>query len=108
MTRGVVAGMALLFMLLAAGVLVSFWTGEAALHRAIASTASVEALCQSGNEIRAEQMGLWTFAISISHPPPHETTTERAQRLHTLKLFEDKLHKIFTPKDCATLAPDSR
>ena len=77
----------------------AYWLG---FHNA-ATTAQ---LCQAGNEARAQQIGLWEYILSLSHPPPGETPAQRAQRTAVLAKFDAHLHRVFAARDCA--APRQR
>ena len=77
-------------------------TAAASAQRASASTSQ---LCQSGNEARAQQVGLWQFIITISKPPPHESAAQERARLAALRSFNAYLHRVFAPRDCRRLAP---
>ena len=91
-----------LFSLVLAGANLAFTAHEInAVRRA---EASVTQLCQAGNEARAQQVGLWTYIIHISKPPPHESAAQRRQRLATVKAFDAHLHQIFAPRDCQAIS----
>ena len=72
-----------------------------AIHRSERAAASEAQLCQAGNTAREQQIGLWSYIIHISRPPPHETAAQRAQREKTVRVFLAHLHKIFAPRNCA-------
>jgi hypothetical protein len=55
------------------------------------------ALCQSGNDARAKQVGLWEYVIHISPPP------KTAQARKGITDFEAYLHTLFRPRDCNKL-----
>ena len=55
------------------------------------------ALCKSGNEARAQQIGLWDYLIKLSPPPPTAQARER------LAKFEHHLNVIFAPRNCSHL-----
>lgn len=55
------------------------------------------ALCEAGNEARAQQIGLWEYLIRRSPPPA------TAQARKNLVLFEQHLHIVFAPRDCTAL-----
>lgn len=70
------------------------------VHRTQAANASVTQLCESGNEFRHEQVQLWEYLIAASHPPPHETPAEKAQRKRLTAAFIAHIHKVFAPRTC--------
>jgi hypothetical protein len=75
-------------------------TGVASVHavRSANSANSAQlALCQAGNEARAQQIGLWTYVLSISKKP------ETAQQQKNIEAFKQHLNVIFAPRDCSHL-----
>ena len=79
----------------------SYTLSTAAVHRANRAAATVTQLCMSGNEFRAEQIGLWEYVIRVSKPPAHETPAAREHRLAVVAAFDAHLHQVFKPRDCA-------
>jgi len=74
-----------------------------AVQKAESASAAQMALCRSGNEARAQQVGLWQYIITISQPPPHETAAQERARLAALRSFNAYLHRVFAPRNCAAL-----
>lgn len=75
---------------------------RAADARAARATATVTELCQSGNQARAETVGLWDYIIRLSPPP------KTAQQRAVLAEFERHLRAVFAPHDCAALLRPGR
>jgi hypothetical protein len=58
-------------------------------------------LCLSVNAARAQQLGLWSYLISISRKPA--TADDRAR----VAEFEQHLRVVFAPRDCNNVKPGS-
>jgi hypothetical protein len=58
-------------------------------------------LCLSGNVARAQQVSLWNYVLTISHPPASSVERERVAG------FKAHLQKLFAPRDCAHVNPQS-
>jgi hypothetical protein len=65
------------------------------------TAASQIALCQAGNVSRAQQIDLWEFVIRISGP------SKTAAGRRVTAQFEQHLHAVFAPRDCARLTPSA-
>jgi uncharacterized membrane protein len=101
MTRGTRYAVVFLFILtLAIGAANLLFT-SALVHRAAAAKASVVQLCESGNVARKQQVQLWTYLITISQPPAHQTAAERRQRDKTIHVFIGYVRKVFAPRNCS-------
>jgi hypothetical protein len=58
-------------------------------------------LCLSGNVSRAQQVSLWNYVLAISQQPPSSVESARVAD------FQAHLHKLFAPRDCAHINPES-
>jgi len=58
-------------------------------------------LCLSGNVSRAQQVSLWNYVLTIPQQPA--TSAERTR----IAEFKAHLHKLFAPRDCAHVNPQS-
>jgi hypothetical protein len=58
-------------------------------------------LCLSGNVSRAQQVSLWNYVLTISQRPVSADERERVAE------FRTHLHKLFAPRDCAHVNPES-
>lgn len=88
MTRGAAYAMVFLFVL-------SFLLAGGSYWLAVRNAATVEQLCEAGNEARAEQIANWDYIIKLSGPPP--TAHGRA----VLAEFEHHLRAEFAPRNCS-------
>ena len=79
----------------------SSWLAVRAVQGQIQSRASVEQLCQAGNDSRAQQVTLWTHLVQISTPPPHETAAQKAQRAKTITAFLRYVRHVFAARNCS-------
>ena len=103
--KGAAGGLIVIFALLAAGTLFSYFSAQSAIRHATATTASVVQLCQAGNEQRAQQRLLWDHVLTISanSHQPHETPAQKRRRLATARAFEAYVHQVFRARDCAAV-----
>ncbi len=73
-------------------------------HASGAASAVAQAdrnLCLSGNVSRAQQVSLWNYVLTISrHPASSAERTRIAE-------FKAHLQKLFAPRDCAHVNPES-
>jgi hypothetical protein len=58
-------------------------------------------LCLSGNVSRAQQVSLWNYVLTIPQQPA--SAAERTR----IAEFKAHLHKLFAPRDCAHVNPQS-
>lgn len=93
--------LAILTLLLAGA---SSWFAIRAVQGEIGNRASVEQLCQAGNEFRAQQVTLWTHLIVISAPPAHETAAQKQQRARLTASFLRYVREVFKQRDCTHLS----
>jgi hypothetical protein len=73
-------------------------------HASGAASAVAQAdrnLCLSGNVARAQQVSLWNYVLTISQQPASSVGPAR------LADFKAHLHKLFAPRDCAHVNPQS-
>jgi hypothetical protein len=77
---------------------------SAAAARAVAAVAQQDsqALCEAGNVARAQQVDLWDYVLSLSRKP---TTPEQEK---VVAQFEQHLHAVFAPRNCAALGQGGR
>jgi hypothetical protein len=68
--------------------------------RAVAAVAQADNrdLCEAGNAARAQQLGLWTYLLSLAPAPGPQQQALRVK-------FRAHLSQVFQPRDCGTLAP---
>jgi hypothetical protein len=79
----------------------SFAASVHAVRGEIASRASVVQLCKAGNDLRGQQIVLWTHIVQISQPPPGQTAAQKAARGRLIAGFIGYIHRVFAPRDCA-------
>ena len=75
-------------------------TGAVSVHATQAAShanSAQLALCQAGNEARAQQIGLWDYILKLSPPPQTSQGRER------VAAFEHHLDVLFAPRDCGRL-----
>jgi hypothetical protein len=74
-------------------------------HRASGAATAVAAsdrnLCLSGNVSRAQQVNLWNYVLTLSQHPGSPAEQARVAD------FKAHLHKLFAPRDCAHVNPQS-
>lgn len=99
-TRGAKQAAIILAVIMVALTAGNYLLASSAVRKATANAVSVQQLCQSGNEFRAEQVSLWMYLISLSPPPPGETPAARAQRVKTIQAFTAYIHQVFAPRNC--------
>jgi hypothetical protein len=58
-------------------------------------------LCLSGNVSRAQQVSLWNYVLTISQQPVSSAEQARVAE------FKTHLHKLFAPRNCAHVNPQS-
>ncbi len=58
-------------------------------------------LCLSGNVSRAQQVSLWNYVLTISQQSSRSADPARVAD------FKAHLHKLFAPRDCAHVNPQS-
>jgi hypothetical protein len=58
-------------------------------------------LCLSSNVARTQQASLWNYALSLSPPPATPAERER------LAEFQAHMQKVFAPRNCAHVNPQS-
>jgi len=95
--------LAILIIAMTVSILIGVLFSIYAVNRATSSRATVQELCISGNDSRAQQVQLWEFVITLSVAPPNETHAEKAARLNRVREFRAYLHKVFAPRDCTRL-----
>ena len=78
----------------------SGWIAVRAVQGEIASRASTLALCEAGNQARAQQVQLWQHIIVISAPPPRETPAQHAARAALIAGFQKYVRQVFAARDC--------
>ena len=103
MTRGAARAVVSLFVLsfLLAGA--SSWFSVRAVQGEVSSRASTLALCQAGNDARAQQVTLWTHLIAISAPPPRQTPAQKQARDKLIGSFLAYVRHVFAPRNCDKL-----
>ena len=99
-TRGSFWSLIVLFVVMIVLTGASYVLTSRAITKAGHNAASIQQLCVTSNEFRAEQIGLWEFVINLSKPPAHETPAQKQIREHGLKVFEAYLHHVFAPRVC--------
>jgi hypothetical protein len=97
------AWLAILIIAVAASILCSFLLAWYAANRATSSRATVQELCISGNDSRAQQKQLWEFVLTLSVPHANETAADRKVRTQRVKEFRAYLNKVFAPRDCGKI-----
>lgn len=77
--------------------------GSALAAREVARVAAHDnkALCLSGNKSRAQQLGAWTYLITLARASP-----DRQQQINISK-FEQRLRLIYAPRDCTHISSRS-
>ena len=101
MTRGVIAGLMVLFLLLGAGVLFNYVETQATVRDLAATVASAKDLCQAGNRESARQVTFWSHLVQLVPPPRGETPAARKQREDQAKIFLAYVRQQFRPQDCS-------
>jgi hypothetical protein len=56
--------------------------------------------CRGSNAVRSESVGLWSYLVHISPPPPHETPAEARRRQDTIHAFMARVRIVYHPIKC--------
>lgn len=94
-------------LLVAAVVVGLFWnvvsTSGANKARLQIQEHTLYASCRDGNSVRAAEVKLWEYIITLSAATPHpnETVKEKLQREEQLRQFRVFLAQTFKARDCS-------
>lgn len=99
-TRGAAYSVVLLFAVMIVLTGASYVLTSRAITRAQHNSASIQQLCTTGNEFRAEQIALWQFVIRLQPAPQHLTPRQKKTRETVLRVFNAHLHRVFRPRTC--------